>query len=220
MSTTRRAPKRKRVQRRIENDQLRTARRDSLSILLSRAQRGVLSRDEAALLRTHVETELAEADATRQSERGQQRAMDRERRRVEAAEQAIAELERDLADMNRDRDRWREAAGLAAEQRVEQHRRALADALAVDPDTTWPQLIQHARAYVRHTDEWRTIAVRRRERAEQAAAERDRYRAAWQSARQGRAEQRTLAERAEPEVITDRATIRAALAEPEQEQPR
>ena len=98
MSTTRRAPKRKRVQRRIENEQLRTARRDSLSILLSRAQRGVLSRDEAALLRTHVEAELADADNARRSERGQQRAMDRERRRVEAAEQAIAELERDLAD--------------------------------------------------------------------------------------------------------------------------
>ncbi|WND36941.1 hypothetical protein RI578_22805 [Streptomyces sp. BB1-1-1] len=98
MSTTRRAPKRKRDRRRAETEQLRTARRDTLSILLSRAQRGVLSRDEGALLRTHVEAELADGDTARASERGQQRAMERHRQRVEAAEATIAELERDLAE--------------------------------------------------------------------------------------------------------------------------
>ncbi|MEU8721494.1 hypothetical protein [Streptomyces antimycoticus] len=93
MSTTRRAPKRKRNKRRAETEQMRTTRRDTLSILLSRAQRGVLSRDEAALLRTHVEAELAEGDAARASERGQQRAMERNRQRVEAADAAIVEAE-------------------------------------------------------------------------------------------------------------------------------
>jgi hypothetical protein len=47
------------------DDVLRSARRDSLGVLLSRAGRGVLSTDEGALLRQHVETELREGDAAR-----------------------------------------------------------------------------------------------------------------------------------------------------------
>ncbi|MDJ1136236.1 hypothetical protein [Streptomyces iconiensis] len=43
----------------------RQTRRDSLLVLLSRAQRGVLSRAEASLLRAHVEVELDEADEQR-----------------------------------------------------------------------------------------------------------------------------------------------------------
>ncbi|MGW2497315.1 hypothetical protein ACWCV2_22800 [Streptomyces pseudogriseolus] len=94
MSSTRRASKRARIQRRAENDQMRTARRDSLAVLLSRAQRGVpLTVDEAALLRAAVEAEIREGDAARQAERGQQRAADRERERVTAAEAAIVEAE-------------------------------------------------------------------------------------------------------------------------------
>ena len=80
------------------------------------------------------------------------------------AEQA----ERALADMNRDRDRWWEAAGRAAEQRVEQHRRALADALAVDPDTTWPQLIQHAEALLEAATGGAPIPYQLTEQAERA----------------------------------------------------
>nr|WTB07413.1 hypothetical protein OG546_26250 [Streptomyces antimycoticus] len=102
MSSTRRALKHKRDKRRTETETLRTARRDTLSILLSRAQRGVLSRDEAALLRTHVEAELAEGDAARASERGQQRAMERHRQRVEAAEDAIREAEQRAEQAARD----------------------------------------------------------------------------------------------------------------------
>ncbi|MEV5086859.1 hypothetical protein AB0N18_02730 [Streptomyces griseoincarnatus] len=98
MSSTRRASKRDRIARRAENDQIRTARRDSLAVLLSRAQRNVpLTADEAALLRAAVEAEIREGDAARQSERGQQRAMDRERERVTAAEAAIVEAEQRLA---------------------------------------------------------------------------------------------------------------------------
>ncbi|MFE9340848.1 hypothetical protein [Streptomyces sp. NPDC007063] len=50
----------------------RQARRESLLVLLSRAQRGVLTTDEAGLLRAHVETELRAAD------RAVQRAVDAE----------------------------------------------------------------------------------------------------------------------------------------------
>ncbi|MBP0456235.1 hypothetical protein [Streptomyces montanisoli] len=110
MSSTRRAPRSQRLTRRAETDQLRTARRDALLVLLARAQRRVLSPDEAGLLRTHVDTELAEGDHARASERGQQRAMDRQRQRVEAAEVAIVE----------------------AEQRAEQAERQVAILYAVD----------------------------------------------------------------------------------------
>jgi hypothetical protein len=94
VSTTRRALKYKRDHRRAETELLRTARREALKALLSRARRGVaLSGDEAALLSMHVEAEIAEGDAARASERGQQRAMDRHRQTVEAADAAIRETE-------------------------------------------------------------------------------------------------------------------------------
>lgn len=46
-------------------DALRDARRDSLLVLLSQAQRGVLTPDEGALLRQHVEAEIRDADTER-----------------------------------------------------------------------------------------------------------------------------------------------------------
>lgn len=132
--------------------------------------------------------------------------------RAEQAEQARAEAEQRNADNwsraeaaearaeRAEADRDRLAAELrAAEQRIEQHRRALADALAVHATAPWPQLIAHARAYVRHTDEWHALAVRRREHAERAEAERDRYRAAWQSAR-------TRARRKHDDALANSAT--------------
>ncbi|MEU1082329.1 hypothetical protein ABZ368_19270 [Streptomyces sp. NPDC005908] len=110
MSSTRRASKRARLARRAENDQMRTARRDSLAVLLSRAQLAVpLTADEAALLRAAIEAEIREGDAARQAERGQQRAADRERERVTAAEAAIRELEAE-------RDAVHDALGLAPGQ--------------------------------------------------------------------------------------------------------
>ncbi|MFE1070979.1 hypothetical protein ACFW5W_07085 [Streptomyces sp. NPDC058783] len=94
MSSTRRANKRARLARRAENDAMRDARRETLLVLLSRAQRGrPLSTSEADLLRIHVEAEIREGDAARASERGQQRAMEEHRQRVEAADEAIRELE-------------------------------------------------------------------------------------------------------------------------------
>jgi hypothetical protein len=48
-----------------DEDALRTTRRDQLGVLLSRAGRGVLTTDEAALLRQHVEAEMRDADQAR-----------------------------------------------------------------------------------------------------------------------------------------------------------
>lgn len=48
-----------------DEEALRTARRDALAVLLSRAGRGVLVPDEAQLLRQHVETEMRDADTAR-----------------------------------------------------------------------------------------------------------------------------------------------------------
>lgn len=141
MSSTRRVPKRKRVARRAETDILRTARRDSLLVLLSRAQRGVLTRDEAALLRTHVEAEVVEGDAARAGERGQQRAMERARQRVEAAERELATLREGIRETGGDPTNvqnvyaqlrmWRDRA-LTAEQQLDAARDEVA---AIGTDT-------------------------------------------------------------------------------------
>lgn len=85
----------------------RDTRRDSLLVLLSRAQRGVpITPTEAALLRAHVEAELAEADELRRTVAGQQNAMQRAIERTRAAEAAIVEAEEDarLAQAQTDRE--------------------------------------------------------------------------------------------------------------------
>ncbi|GAA5056360.1 coiled-coil domain-containing protein [Streptomyces similanensis] len=125
MSSTRRAPKRKRDKRRAETEALRTARRDTLGILLSRVRRSVaLSPAEAALLAAHVEAELTEADRARESERGQQRAMEQHRQRVTAAEETIRELEQQATVADERAECWKrqaanwEQANEQAEQRL------------------------------------------------------------------------------------------------------
>ncbi|MBC9714060.1 hypothetical protein H9Y04_15960 [Streptomyces sp. TRM66268-LWL] len=78
----------------------RSARRASLFVLLDRAQRrGSLTAAEAALLRAHVEAEVAECDRYRAEAGGQQAAVRREQQRVRAAEAAICEGEALLADV-------------------------------------------------------------------------------------------------------------------------
>ncbi|MFB7461698.1 hypothetical protein [Streptomyces sp. NPDC056188] len=157
MSSTRRAPKRERLARRTENDALRTARRDALAILLSRAQRGVLTPDDAALLRTHVEATLTEADAAREGERGQQRAMEQHRQRVEAAEDAIRE----------------------AEQRAEQAERQVGILYAVDEGRAHgAQRIMNERDQAQQLAEnFQGRAKAYEQRAEQAEADSERYQA-------------------------------------------
>ncbi|NEC27206.1 hypothetical protein G3I20_11705, partial [Streptomyces sp. SID8111] len=106
MSSTRRANKRARLARRAENDAMRTARRDSLAVLLARLARGIApTPDEVALLRAAVEAEIREGDAARLAERGQQRAMEQQRQRVEAAEAAMQELEAERDEMRSAYDR-------------------------------------------------------------------------------------------------------------------
>ncbi|MFD9813729.1 hypothetical protein [Streptomyces sp. NPDC059080] len=71
----------------------RDARRDRFRLFLARADRGVLSAEDSAQLRGDVEDEVAECDTFRRSAGGQQAAVIRLHKRVEAAEQAIVEAE-------------------------------------------------------------------------------------------------------------------------------
>ncbi|MFJ6748291.1 hypothetical protein ACIQNI_08885 [Streptomyces sp. NPDC091266] len=80
----------------------RQARRRTLHLLLSRADRGVLSRDEAALLRAVIETELAAGDTARRAAGGQQAAVRRLQHRLAAAEQAIVEAEAERDRLTRE----------------------------------------------------------------------------------------------------------------------
>lgn len=76
----------------------RATRRDSLLVLLNRAQRSVpLTVTEAALLRAHVEVELAESDELRRTVQGAQTAGQKAYDRIGAAEAAIVEAEEDAA---------------------------------------------------------------------------------------------------------------------------
>lgn len=72
----------------------RIRRRESLAVLLARADR--LLPAEADLLRVLVETELAAADRARRTAGGQTAAVHRMQSRVEAADAAIVETEADL----------------------------------------------------------------------------------------------------------------------------
>ncbi|MFG3037798.1 hypothetical protein ACGFYZ_12900 [Streptomyces sp. NPDC048330] len=75
-------------------DRDRDDRRAVLDVLLARAQRGVLSAAEAALLAQHVEEEQRLADETRQAMAGTTQALERHRA---AADDAIVEAEQDRA---------------------------------------------------------------------------------------------------------------------------
>ncbi|WP_208653286.1 hypothetical protein, partial [Streptomyces rhizosphaericus] len=79
----------RRERREVERD----ARRSRLRVLLTRADRGVLTPEESALLRSDVEAEIAECDTHRRIAGGQQAAAMRLHRRIEAAEQCITETE-------------------------------------------------------------------------------------------------------------------------------
>ncbi|MGW1405042.1 hypothetical protein [Streptomyces sp. NPDC002403] len=78
----------------------RQARRDSMLVLLSRIQRGVpTTAAEASLLRAHIEVELTEADELRRTVAGQQTAIQRQGRQLDAAHDAIREAEQRAADL-------------------------------------------------------------------------------------------------------------------------
>lgn len=100
----------------------RTARRDSLLVLLSRIQRGIpVTPTEAVLLRAHVDAELADADTARAA-LGQQQAQHRQQ--LAAAHDAIREAEQAAADLGeqlrayRAAEAYRQAAAESVEGRL------------------------------------------------------------------------------------------------------
>ncbi|WIC88859.1 hypothetical protein SEA_ONIONKNIGHT_53 [Streptomyces phage OnionKnight] len=112
---------------------LRTARRDSLLVLLSRAGRMRLSTDEAALLRQHVETELRDRDQQYdRAERAVRRAADEYDRRQDAERERDAEQAR-LRDLLRSESQRANKAidrEATAEQAAEEARAELEQAQA------------------------------------------------------------------------------------------
>ncbi|APD18794.1 hypothetical protein SEA_RALEIGH_46 [Streptomyces phage Raleigh] len=119
MTTT--APRRRRHSRTKGRDHERSDRRAGLDILLARADRGTLSRTEAALLREYVAEERRTADESRKANAGSTRALARHR---EAADAAIVEAE--------ERARQAEEIARAAHQcsnEAERHRAAADRAL-------------------------------------------------------------------------------------------
>ncbi|MFJ8334593.1 hypothetical protein [Streptomyces sp. NPDC094437] len=79
--------------RTIAREAERDARRDRVRLLLARANRGVLAPEDCAQLRADVEAEVADSDTYRRSAGGQQAAAMRLHQRIEAAEDAIREIE-------------------------------------------------------------------------------------------------------------------------------
>lgn len=79
--------------RATEREHGRTRRRDVLAVLLARAER--LLPAEADVLRSLVEAEIVDADRARRAAGGQTAALRRTQARVEAAEQAMVEIEAD-----------------------------------------------------------------------------------------------------------------------------
>ncbi|MFD7237029.1 hypothetical protein ACFWAT_17205 [Streptomyces syringium] len=72
---------------------VREQRRAALRLLLARADRGALTPGDATQLRDLAEAEIAECERFRQSAGGQQTAALKLRHRIDAAEQAMQEIE-------------------------------------------------------------------------------------------------------------------------------
>ncbi|MCR8576177.1 hypothetical protein [Streptomyces sp. Isolate_219] len=159
-----------REQRAAERD----TRRESLFVLLSRAQRrGTLTTAEAALLRAHVEAEVDESNRYRAEAGGQQAAVRREQQRTRAAEAAIVEAEQHAQERAEQRlgERVEKAEQQAAEHEAAALRYAnhLADAQRACGAPNWPTLPGTVKALAG--------------RARAAERDRDRALAAWRSAR-------------------------------------
>ncbi|MFI2037588.1 hypothetical protein ACH470_23515 [Streptomyces bottropensis] len=167
----------------------RDDRRAVVDVLLARAQRGVLSTAEGALLAEHVREEQRIADENRRAMAGTTRALDRHRKaadaaiieaeqRAEAAEQQLAPVEATLAEVRR---RHRGAC-----ERVDQ-------LLAVLARVRNPQSLGDALAAVAEHNGMSPTAARILDRADSTDARlaeqrrrADRYRTAWFAARRDR----------------------------------
>lgn len=94
-------------------DRDRADRRAVVDVLLARAQRGVLSTAEGALLGEHAREEQRVADENRRAMAGTTQALERARAQLAAAEAAIVEAER---DRDQAEERAKEAQRVAGEQ--------------------------------------------------------------------------------------------------------
>jgi hypothetical protein len=82
-----------------DEDALRTARRDQLRVLLSRADRGVLTTAEAAILRQHVEAEMRDVDTARAVAAGNKRHVQVMYGELTAAQAAIERVQQACHDL-------------------------------------------------------------------------------------------------------------------------
>ncbi|MEU0170163.1 hypothetical protein ABZ214_32730 [Streptomyces iakyrus] len=94
-------------------DRDRADRRAVVDVLLARAQRGVLSTAEGALLGEHAREEQRVADENRRAMAGTTQALERTRAQLAAAEAAIVEAER---DRDQAEERAKEARRVAGDQ--------------------------------------------------------------------------------------------------------
>jgi chromosome segregation ATPase len=207
----------------------RTARRESLLVLLSRTRRGVTLTDaEAALLFAHVEVELAEADELRRTVQGQQTAIQVMGNRAEAADAVIVEVEKDR-DQVRAELAELQAAAKQAQQRARVERSAPdAEHAAMNRHldgmrTRAEQAEEHLAAYVDifgpdAPDDFHTM----QHRAKQAEATLDRVRALARRMRAGSPQGAAAiyADRIEqtlgslgPALTDEQAAVHAAFAE-------
>lgn len=92
MNQTRTRPDSRRGKRQ-QRDADRDERRTRIRVLLARAERHALTREDATTLRALVEAEVAECDTQRRSAGGQQAAAMRLHHTLAAAEDAIREIE-------------------------------------------------------------------------------------------------------------------------------
>ncbi|MFE3169309.1 hypothetical protein [Streptomyces sp. NPDC059224] len=100
-----------------DEDTQRAVRRDSLRILLGRAQRVGLTWDEGDLLRQHTEAEIREADTAREVAAGNKRHVQLIVPELERTEARRAEEERLRLALAKERDRWKERAEQARGER-------------------------------------------------------------------------------------------------------
>ncbi|MCY0923235.1 hypothetical protein OS965_34725 [Streptomyces sp. H27-G5] len=97
--------------RTLTREGVREQRRTALRVLLARADRGALTPRDANQLRDLAEAEIAECETFRRSAGGQQTAALKLRHRIDAAEQAMQEIEAERDQYAAEAEALRRAAG-------------------------------------------------------------------------------------------------------------
>jgi hypothetical protein len=150
-----------------DEDALRTARRDSLFVLLSRAYRGTLIPEESELLRHHVEAEIRESNTARAVAAGNVRhiqqlvpEIDRLAEECEQLRTRAGQAE-DLLRIAHETSNQSEAERALAVQRAERYeseRDAARHRLVFMEENTLPGLHRRAKADRETIGRWRTRA--------------------------------------------------------------